>query len=411
MRDPYLILGVSKFADLQEIKAAWRAAAKIYHPDQNPGDPTAAARFQEISRAYDLLKDPQKRRRYDEAQRRAQASSNYASSSASTPGANRSGKEKTFMERRAEKAREEAEARAAEAKAAAAAAAAAAAMNPEAGEAEIQEAEDVVSRIFGSRKTAQASAGSQQAQGQAQAHAQQTAQSAAYSAAAAQSYAAAAGRTERFASSSRSHVEEAYTGADHGYDNTKSPARDLLGYLFNRLTRQAPPPEKAPDLAMNAWISIEDLYKRKNPTLTLPDGKLVSVTLPADAREGMEVRLEGYGHKLPNMKRGDVVATLRVQNHKWYRTDGYDLIVVHPVDIENAVLGTRASVETPAGMVDFAIPEWSGSDRVITVPGKGLPKSKTDSGDLKVELRVRLWDHKDQKVIDLMRSLREGLYL
>ena len=74
MRDPYAILGVSRSADQVEIKAAWREMAKKLHPDQNRGDPNAHSRFTEVGRAYDLLKDPDKRRRYDEVLNRARRS-------------------------------------------------------------------------------------------------------------------------------------------------------------------------------------------------------------------------------------------------------------------------------------------------------------------------------------------------
>ncbi len=60
MRDPYKVLGVKRDAGQDEIKAAWRNMAKAVHPDHNQGDPTASARFAEIGRAYETLKDPKK---------------------------------------------------------------------------------------------------------------------------------------------------------------------------------------------------------------------------------------------------------------------------------------------------------------------------------------------------------------
>ncbi len=65
MSDPYKVLGVSRSADQDEIKAAYRKLAKKYHPDLNQGDESVAKKFQEVSTAYDLLGDPTKRRRYD----------------------------------------------------------------------------------------------------------------------------------------------------------------------------------------------------------------------------------------------------------------------------------------------------------------------------------------------------------
>ena len=65
-RDYYEILGVSKNASDDEIKKAYRKLAVKYHPDKNPGDKEAEAKFKEINEAHDVLADKQKRARYDQ---------------------------------------------------------------------------------------------------------------------------------------------------------------------------------------------------------------------------------------------------------------------------------------------------------------------------------------------------------
>ena len=65
-RDYYEVLGVEKNADDAAIKKAYRALAKKYHPDVNPGDAEAEKKFKEASEAYAVLSDPEKRRQYDQ---------------------------------------------------------------------------------------------------------------------------------------------------------------------------------------------------------------------------------------------------------------------------------------------------------------------------------------------------------
>jgi DnaJ-class molecular chaperone len=65
MRDPYQVLGVGKTASADQIKAAYRKLAKTLHPDLNPGNKKVEERFKEVSAAYDMLSDLEKKRRYD----------------------------------------------------------------------------------------------------------------------------------------------------------------------------------------------------------------------------------------------------------------------------------------------------------------------------------------------------------
>jgi DnaJ-class molecular chaperone len=64
-KDYYKILGVAKMASAEDIKKAFRKLARKYHPDVNPGDKAAEAKFKEINEAYEVLSDPDKRHKYD----------------------------------------------------------------------------------------------------------------------------------------------------------------------------------------------------------------------------------------------------------------------------------------------------------------------------------------------------------
>ena len=65
-RDYYEVLGVQKDADEEAIKKAYRAMARKYHPDLHPGDKECEEKFKEVTEAYEVLSDPEKRQKYDQ---------------------------------------------------------------------------------------------------------------------------------------------------------------------------------------------------------------------------------------------------------------------------------------------------------------------------------------------------------
>src|SRR5216683_1006440 len=64
-QDFYELLGVQRAASAEDIKKAYRKLAMVHHPDRNPGDKAAEHKFKELSEAYEILKDDQKRAAYD----------------------------------------------------------------------------------------------------------------------------------------------------------------------------------------------------------------------------------------------------------------------------------------------------------------------------------------------------------
>ncbi len=78
MRDPYSILGVAKSASDKEIKSAFRKLAKVYHPDKTKDDKTAKAKFNEVSAAYDILSNKEKRAQFDRGEIDAEGNPKFA---------------------------------------------------------------------------------------------------------------------------------------------------------------------------------------------------------------------------------------------------------------------------------------------------------------------------------------------
>jgi DnaJ-class molecular chaperone len=392
MRDPYKILGVKRDAGANEIKAAWRNMAKAVHPDHNQDDPTATARFAEIGRAYETLKDPRKRSLFDSAVRMAEAKKH----------------EQTIMQQR-QAAREAAvRAKAAQANAErvmeelarAAQKAAADGSRPQAGAGEA--AEEMVDRIFGAQARAAAA-------GQAQSRAQQAQSQQAQG----QTHAAETGkRVDGDAAEAEIKGDEEPGEAAANVGANLSLPLSILTSLVRRFTGAKDTGlEKAPDEVTTATVTIDDILKSSWISASLPEGREIGFALPAGTTDGHEVRLKGQGFKLPGMQRGDAVINIRVAPDPRFTVDGSDLRAVLPLSIENAVLGTEARIDGPNGPLNVTIPAWSGSDKTVRIPGQGLPREEGGKGDLVVELRIMLWEKPDDKVTDLMRSMREGLFL
>ena len=375
MRDPYSLLGVKRNAEPEEIKAAWRAKAKTVHPDQNQDDPSATSRFAEIGQAYEVLKDPERRKRYDRAAEMHQ----------------------TIMQQR-NAAREAAE-RAKAAKA---------------------NAEKVMEEL--------AKANAQNAKAQAQARGQSQAQSQAQP----QNQSGPAGETpedmiERiFGAAAADHVKAQAAGQAQAADEHAEPARsdaagerpplpalaiDLIASIVRRFRGTTPTPEKAPDISVEATVTVEDLLKLNTITLKAADDREVRLALEKGMTEGHVARLKGQGLKLTGMKSGDLLASLKIARDSRFRVEGFDLHTTLSISLEDAVLGVDASVETPDGSRSISIPAWSGSDQTVRLDGLGLYNDAGGRGDLVVELRVVLWEKPNEKVTDLMRHMRHGLYV
>ena len=390
MRDPYSVLGVQKDAGADEIKAAWRNKAKTVHPDQNRDDPLASVRFTEIGQAYDLLKDPAKRSRYDQALRMAEVKKREQTIMQQRDASRQAAERARAAQANAEKILDEL-ARAETQKPKPAATAEATGQTA----AGAETAEDMISRIFGTP-------GQPQSAGQAQAQAAQAAR-----AAQPKSQSTGAAPPAEDDGPTEAKTEEPVAPA-------KPPvlqAIDLLASVVRRIRGTQPAAEKAPDLIAESTVTIEDLIKENWVTVHLSDGRDVRFVLEAGMSDGFVVRLKGQGLKIPGLARGDLNVTLRIARSSRFTVEGFDIHTILPVALEDAVLGRRTTVETPSGPMDITIPAWSGSDQLIRLDGQGLPDGTGGRGALVVELRLMLWEKPDDKVTDLMRHMREGLFL
>ncbi|MFN3832033.1 MAG: DnaJ domain-containing protein [Allorhizobium sp.] len=423
MRDFYSILGVKRDAGADEIKAAWRTKAKSVHPDQNRDDPLANNRFAEIGRAYEVLKDPAKRSRYDQQRMKVEALEREQTimqqRNAAREAAERAKQAKANAERVLEElARAEAEKAKADA-AQAAQAAKAKAAKEQAAEAKTKAQAGAKDESADASRSGDKAAATGTATGSAQGTAGGSTASVGGTASGPEEAASRIFGDSPEAAAAAETLRREQEAADLAEGMPlKPPASPLLApiELFSSLVRRlrgAPPPlpEKAPDIFAEAVVAVADLLEQKSVPLTLNDGRELRVPLDG-VTDGHVVRLKGQGLKFQGLQRGDVAVTIRVLKAERFLVDQFDIRTVLPITLENAVLGCESQVEGPDGtMVPVTVPAWSNSDQVIRIDNLGLPNGEGGRGALIVELRVMLWEKPDEKVTDLMRLMREGLYI
>lgn len=421
MRDFYSILGVKRDAGADEIKAAWRTKAKTVHPDQNRDDPQAHNRFAEIGRAYEVLKDPAKRSRYDQQRMKVEALEREQTIMQQRQAAREAAEKAKQAKANAERVLEElARAEAEKAKADAAQAAQAAKAKAAKDQAAEAKAKAQAGASSDSAETTAASGAEKAAAGGASAGASQGATA---------SVGGTASGTEETvsrifgdspeAAAAAENLRREQEAADLSEGLPLKPAAspllapiELFSSLVRRLRGAPPPlPEKAPDIFAEAVVAITDLLDQKSVPITLNDGREVRVPLEG-VTDGHVVRLKNQGLKFQGLQRGDVAVTIKVAKAERFLVDQFDIRTVLPITLENAVLGCESQVEGPDGtMVPVTVPAWSNSDQVIRIDELGLPNGEGGRGALVVELRVMLWEKPDEKVTDLMRLMREGLYI
>jgi DnaJ-class molecular chaperone len=276
--DPYTVLGVKKDASHGDIQKAYRQLAKKLHPDLNPGNKKAEEQFKEVSAAYGLLSDADKRARFDRGEIDA------------------SGAERPTQRFYRDVAGE------------------ASPYSSDAGYADFEDAEDVLSQIFGRGGRA--------------------------------------GMRRR--------------GADVHY-------RLALDFL--------------------------DAINGAKQQITLPEGAVLDVKIPAGTRNGQILRLRGKGRPgVGDASAGDALIEIEVRPHRVFARSGDDIHLELPISLNEAVLGAKVKVPTPSGSVTMSVPKWTNTGAVLRLKGKGVSRSDGGKGDELVTLKIMLPEKPDPEL-------------
>jgi len=370
-KDYYAVLGVASTATQDEIKKSYRRLAKRYHPDANQNDPKAADRFKEISEAYQVVGDSEKRKQYDEM-RRYGAFAGYAGG---RPRSGRSGGTRPG-----------------------------AAGEDSGGAFRWQDFDvgglgglgDLFSSMFGG-----GTRGTGRGRGAEEGQTVETTLEVPFR------VAALGGKVPIELEVTEECAVCHGSGAAPGASVKVCPecsGRGVVsfgqgGFAVNRpcpmcMGRGQIPTERC----SNCGGSGEVRTKKK-----------VAITVPTGADTGTKIRLKGQGGRgSSGGPAGDLLITLQVLPDRFYKREGLDLIAAVPLNIAQATLGTKIRVTSLDGKrITLRIPAGTPSGKRFRVRGQGIAKDDR-RGDLIVETTIVVPEKLTEEQERMMREFAEA---
>jgi DnaJ-class molecular chaperone len=157
------------------------------------------------------------------------------------------------------------------------------------------------------------------------------------------------------------------------------------------------------DLSVSMTVSLEEAVKGAEKRVRLPAGKELNVKIPPGVVAGQQIRLKGQGETAPGHPPGDLLITVGIAQHPFFKVEGSDLRLDLPITLYEAVLGGKVRVPTLGSAVELSIPKNTSSGRTFRLKGKGLPKAG-GNGDLFVTTRITLPDGNNAELEALMQK-------
>ncbi|WP_426230837.1 molecular chaperone DnaJ [Pararhizobium sp. DWP3-4] len=350
-RDLYETLGVAKTADEKELKSAFRKLAMKYHPDKNPGDAEAEKTFKEISLAYEMLKDPQKRAAYDRYGHAAFEQGGMGGGGAGM-GGGAGGFSDIF--------------------------------------------EDIFGEMMGGGRQRRSSGGRER--GADLRYNMEISLEEAY-----------AGKTAQIRVPTSITCDVCTgSGAKPGTKPTtcatcQGSGRVRAAQGFFSIERTCP-------TCQGRGQTIADPCGKCHGQGRITEERSLSVNIPAGIEDGTRIRLSGEGEAgLRGGPSGDLYIFLSVKPHEFYQRDGADLYCSVPISMTTAALGGKFDVATLDGTKSrVSVPEGTQAGKQFRLKAKGMPVLRSSQmGDLYIQIQIETPQQLTKRQRELLKEFEE----
>ena len=342
-RDYYEVLGVSKGASDDEIKKAYRKLAKKYHPDMNPGDKEAEAKFKEVNEAYSVLSDEQKRARYDQFGH-AGVDPNYG---AGGPGGGFGGFDMGDID-----------------------------------------LGDIFGSFFGGGGFGGFGGGGARRNGPQKGESLRANLTITFE--------EAAFGCEKEINLNRTEECDECHGSGCQPGTTAETCPDCRGTGVVRVQQRtggfAFSSTAACTRCRGTGKIIHSPCKSCGGSGSVKKSKRITVTIPAGIDDGQAVSLRGQGNAGKNGgPAGDLIVGVRVKPHPQFRRDGTTVLYEQPVTFFQAAMGAELEIPTIDGKVKYTLPAGTQTGTTFRLRGKGIPELRgRGRGDQYVTIRVQV---------------------
>ncbi len=361
-RDYYEVLGVSKGASDDEIKKAYRKLAKKYHPDMNPGDKGAEAKFKEVNEAYSILSDSEKRARYDQFGH-AGVDPNYG---AGGPGGGFGGFDMGDID-----------------------------------------LGDIFGSFFGGGFGGFGGSASSRRNGPQKGESLRASLTI--------SFEEAAFGCEKEINLNRTEECEACHGSGAEPGTTAETCPDCRGTGVVRVQQRTGGfafSSTAPcSRCRGTGKIIHTPCKACGGSGSVKKTKRVTVSIPAGIDDGQAISLRGQGNAGKNGgPAGDLIVAVHVKPHPQFHRDGTMVLYEQPVTFYQAVMGAELEIPTIDGKVKYNLPAGTQTGTTFRLRGKGIPELRgRGRGDQYVTVRVQVPTSLNGEQKEALRAFAEAM--